>query len=109
MDVIGPVQRQLDAYNAHNLQAFVAEYTDDVRVFRPPAVDPVLSGKAAFAAHYAQNRFTIPTLHASVVNRIVAGHRVVDHERIVGLGEDVVEAIAVYDVVGGRIATVWFF
>jgi hypothetical protein len=88
---------------------FVAEYTDDIQVFRPPAAEPVLSGKQAFAAHYAKNRFTLPNLHAEVVNRIVSGDTVVDHERITGLGEGVVEAVAVYKVSGGLISTVWFF
>lgn len=109
MDITGPVQRQLDAYNAHDLDRFVAEYADDVKVFRPPAVEPVLSGKAAFADHYARNRFTLPGLHADVVNRIVAGNKVVDHERIAGLGDGIVEAIAVYEIDGERIRTVWFF
>jgi hypothetical protein len=109
MSTAGPVQRQLDAYNAHDIERFAAEYTEDVRVFRPPAVEPVLSGKAAFAEHYAKNRFTNPALHATVVNRMVAGNKVVDHERIVGLGAEVVEAIAVYEVEGGLIKTVWFF
>ncbi len=94
---------------AVDLHRFVAEYTDDVRVFRPPAAEPVLSGKAAFAAHYAANRFTLPELHAEVLNRIVSGNKVVDHERITGLEERPVEAIAVYEVIDGRIRTVWFF
>ena len=109
MDITGPVQRQLDAYNAHDLDRFVAEYADDVKVFRPPAAEPVLSGKAAFADHYARNRFTLPGLHADVVNRIVAGNKVVDHERIAGLGDGIVEAIAVYEIDGDRIRTVWFY
>jgi len=109
MNPADPVQRQLDAYNAHDLERFVAEYTDDIQVFRPPAAEPVLSGKQAFAAHYAKNRFTLPNLHAEVVNRIVSGDTVVDHERITGLGEGVVEAVAVYKVSGGLISTVWFF
>ena len=104
-----PVQRQLEAYNAHDLARFVAEYTDDVRVFRPPGTEPVLSGKAALAAHYATNRFNLPKLHAEVVNRIVSGNKVVDHERITGLEEQTVEAIAVYEVIDSRIRTVWFF
>jgi len=104
-----PVQRQLDAYNSHDVERFAAEYAEDVQVFRPPAVAPVLSGKGAFAEHYAKNRFTIPALHATVVNRMVAGNRVVDHERIVGLGAEVVEAIAVYEIEGELIKTVWFF
>jgi hypothetical protein len=106
-----PVQRQLDAYNARDIDRFCAEYADDVRVFIPPALEPVLQGKAAFAAHYAGKRFTNPRLHAEVVNRIVSGRRVVDHERVRGLrdGDEVVEAIAVYDVDGDVIRTVWFF
>jgi hypothetical protein len=104
-----PVQRQLDAYNAHDLERFVAEYSDDVKVFRPPGTDPVLSGKKAFAEHYAQNRFTLPKLHARLVDRIVCGNIVVDHEDITGLSEANLAAVAVYEVVDGRIRTVWFF
>lgn len=109
MNPVDPVQRQLDAYNAHDLDRFVAQYTDDVRVFRPPAAEPTLSGKRAFADHYARNRFTLPDLHAEVVNRMVCGNKVVDHEHITGLEPDVVEAIAVYEVEGGLIRTVWFY
>jgi len=109
MNPADPVQRQLDAYNAHDLERFVAEYTDDVEVFVPPAVEPVLAGKAAFAAHYAAHRFTLPDLHAQVVARMVAGAIVVDHERVTGLTDAVVEAIAVYRIVDGRIRTVWFY
>lgn len=108
-DPEGPVQRQLDAYNAHDLERFVAEYTDDVQVFRPPAAQPVLSGKKAFAEHYARNRFTLPALHARLVNRIVSGNIVVDHEAITGLPEGEKSAVAVYEVAGDRIRTVWFF
>ena len=104
-----PVQRQLDAYNAHDLAAFLAEYTDDVRIFRPPATEPVLSGKAAVGAHYAKNRFNLPDLHAKLVNRIVAGNIVVDHESITGLPDGDRSAVAVYEVIGTRIRTVWFF
>jgi hypothetical protein len=104
-----PVQRQLEAYNARDLGRFVAEYSDDVQVFRPPDSNPVLSGKDAFARHYADNRFTLPRLHAEVLHRIVAGNVVVDHERITGLQEGAVEAIAVYRVDGERIRAVWFY
>jgi len=104
-----PVQRQLDAYNAHDLERFVCEYADDVQVFRPPAKEPILSGKEAFGEHYAKNRFTISNLRARLVNRIVSGNIVVDHEAITGLPEGSRTAVAVYEVVEGRIRTVWFF
>ena len=34
------VQAQLDAYNAHDLDAFVDCFSDDVRLFRMPAATP---------------------------------------------------------------------
>jgi len=104
-----PVQRQLEAYNAHDLDRFTAEYTDDVQVFRPPNKEPVLSGKKAFSEHYRKNRFTLPALHANVVNRIVSRNIVVDHEAVTGLPEGDLAAVAVYEVIEGRIRTVWFF
>lgn len=103
-----PVQRQLDAYNAHDLQRFLAEYHDDVQVFRPPDPRPVLSGKQAFGEHYARHRFHLPDLHARLVGRIVSGRTVVDQEAITGLPGGPSAAVAVYEVVDGRIRTVWF-
>ncbi len=108
-DASTPVQRQLDAYNARDLDRFLAEYADDIQVFRMPAAEPVLSGKKAFGEHYAKNRFNLPNLHARLVNRIVSGNIVVDHEDITGLPEGNLAAVAVYKVVNGRIQTVWFF
>ena len=109
MDAELPVQRQVDAYNAHDLERFVAQYSNDVQVFRPPSTEPVLKGKAAFSAHYAGKRFNLPNLRVTIVNRMVAGNRVVDHERITGLEPGMVEAIAVYEVRDELIQRVWFF
>jgi hypothetical protein len=104
-----PVQRQLDAYNAHDLDRFVAEYSDDVCVFRAPSRDPVFVGKAAFAAHYRANRFNLPSLHADVLGRMIVGNKVIDHERVHGVSPVPFEVAVVYEVVAGSIRTVWFF
>ena len=104
-----PVQIQLEAYNAHDLQRFVAVYGDDIRVFRLPATEPILAGKAAFTDHYAKHRFHLPKLRAEVVHRIVLGNKVIDHERVFGVREQPDEVVAVYEVVDGLIRTVWFF
>ena len=86
------VQRQLDAYNARDLAAFVACYHDDVRVFRPPAPEPAIVGKSALTEFYRTQRFNLPALHAQVVNRIALGSRVIDHERISGVRERMMAA-----------------
>lgn len=102
------VQRQLDAYNARDLERFVSEFSDDVEVFRLPAREPLLSGRQAFASHYAENRFQLPGLHAELVHRMVLGNKVIDHERVSGVRETPYEVVAIYDVIEGRIRTVWF-
>ena len=104
-----PVQRQLDAYNARNLERFLAEYADDVHVYRPPATAPAVVGKHALGEHYARNRFHLPQLHARLINRIVSGDIVVDQEEVTGVPGGVLCAVAVYKVKGGRIEAVWFF
>ncbi len=39
-------QRQLDAYNARDLQRFVAEYTDDVTAWRLGSAEPLVAAAA---------------------------------------------------------------
>ena len=103
------VQRQLIAYNAKDLDAFVAQYADDVREYRPPMREPFLEGRAAFRAYYGDQRFVLPDLHAEIVQRMVVGNKVVDHERIVGIRKSEVEGIALYEVIDGLICNVWFY
>lgn len=103
------VQRQLDACNAKDLQRFVAQYADDCKLYRPPSPEPFLSGRAALAAFYAAQRFNVPTLHAALIGRLVVGNKVIDHERVTGLGDEPIEAALVFEVVGDHIQNVWFY
>ncbi len=109
MSAADAVQRQLDAYNDRDLARFVAEYSDTIRVYRPPASETAIEGKAALAAYYAANRFNLPNLHADLLHRIVLGDRVIDHERVHGVRDEPFEVAAVYRVVEGKIEEAWFF
>jgi hypothetical protein len=102
------VQRQLDAYNARDLEAFVAEYTDDVVAYRLPETAPFLSGKQALTEHYRKNRFNLSALHAELVNRMVFGNKVIDQERVHGVQEEPMEVAAIYEVTSTGISKVWF-
>jgi len=103
------VQRQLDAYNARDLTRFVAEYSDQIRVFRPPTPTAILEGKQAFSDFYATKRFNLPNLHAEILNRMVIGTKVIDHERVLGMGENPQEVAVVYEIDRGFIQCVWLF
>ncbi len=101
-------QRQLDAYNARDLTRFVAEYTDDVEVYRLPGAGPVLQGKQQLAEHYRKNRFNLPDLHAKLVNRMVFGNKVIDQEYVTGVAGSPMEVAAIYEVTPQGISRVWF-
>ena len=109
MDPTALAQEQLEAYNARDLARFLVCYAEDIRVFRMPATAPVLVGKAAFGEFYRTQRFNQAGLHAELLGRIAFGNKVIDHERIVGVGATPLEAAAVYEVKDGLIATVWFY
>lgn len=106
---VAVVQRQVEAYNRRDLEAFAATYREDVQIFRMPSTTPVMSGRSALREFYAGQRFNLPALHAEIVQRIVIGNKVIDHERVTGVGPLPFEAVAVYEVIDGAIATVWFF
>jgi len=107
-DPAGFAQRQLDAYNARDLERFMKEYTDDVQVYVLPGAEPILSGKAAMAAHYRDKRFNLLELHAEVVARMVFGNKVIDQELVTGIPGAPVQAAAIYEVTEQGIAKVWF-
>ena len=107
-DAVKIVQEQLEAYNARDLDRFAATYSEDIRIYRMPATEPSIVGQAQLRETY-RKRFASPNLHAEIVNRIVIGSKVIDHERVVGIKEAPIEAVAVYEVAGGLIRTVWFF
>ena len=108
MTPVEVVQRQLEAYNARDLEAFAATYADGIRIYRMPTADPSISGMEKLRETY-RARFASPGLHAEIVNRIAIGDKVIDHERVVGIKEHAIEAVAVYEVRDGLIQTVWFF
>ena len=107
-DPEGFAQRQLDAYNARDIERFAVEYTEDVVAYRLPGAEPVLVGKTAFAEHYRKNRFVLPGLHAELVNRMVFGNKVIDHERVLGVESGPMEVAAIYEVTPVGISKVWF-
>ena len=102
-------QRQLDAYNARDVDAFLAAYTADCTVRSFPAGTLLMEGRAAMRDRYATQFADHPDLHCELVHRVEHESFVIDHEHVTGLREDeVVHAVAMYEVRDGLIANVWF-
>ncbi len=99
-------QRQLNAYNAKDLEAFCAPYSEDVQVI--DADGQVKSrGMEAFKARYKEMFQRYPELHCQLVKRILLDRFVVDEELITGR-EKPHHGVAIYEIRDGKIATVRF-
>ena len=95
------VARQVDAFNAHDLTAYLACYTDDVVVTTGNG-EVLMEGLEAVRAQYDAWFSQLADLHAVVHERIERGSWVVDDERATATGFDV-EALVAYHVQGDRI------
>lgn len=101
------VQRQVEAYNAGDVQAFADTYADDVELFELGAdPKPFLRGREALIAEYGP-MFTKAKPKAAILHRVVSGAFVTDQERVTA-GSRTVESVAVYQVENGKIRRVWF-
>ena len=102
-------ERQLQAYNARDIDAFVACYAEDVTCYLQGADEPFLSGRAALRTRYGALFEKCPALHARLVQRLSCGNIVMDEEQVSGMRADErVHAIAIYEVLEGLIRRVWF-
>ena len=101
-------QGQLDAYNRQDLDAHCAFYADDIVVADLNGAESV-QDLATYRARYEKMFGEFPENHAALVNRIVIGDTVIDHERVVRKpGAEPFEVAAIYTVRGGKIARVDF-
>lgn len=101
-------QAQLDAYNAQDLDAHCAYFAEDVVV---ATLNGAVSrtGIDAYRAFYEKTFADFPGNKAQLLNRIVVGANVIDHERVDrGNGDPVFEVAAIYTFRGDKIARVDF-
>jgi hypothetical protein len=101
------VDRQLDAFNRHDLEAFLANYAPGAILYDHP--DKVRqSGAAEIRKTYAALFGSNPMLQVTVSSRILQGPFVVDHETVTGIaGAPPSTQIVVYEVWDGKITRLW--
>lgn len=103
------IQRQLDAYNAKDIDAWLRTYHPQAEQFQLHA------GRIAHGHDEMRRRmlvrFAEPNLHAQLLSRMVMGNIVIDHERITRnfeAGPGSVEMLCIYEARDGCIVKATF-
>jgi len=100
------VQRQVNAYNAHDLEAFLRFYADTATLYE-------LSGSLLARGHDEMRKMYAflqhaPGLHVTIADRITIDNKVIDHELVMSEGRKLGEGLAIYFVDDRKISKVYF-
>ena len=101
------VQKQVEAYNRHDLDGFLSFYAADVKLYDFPDKERS-SGLDAMRKTYGKLFADNPDLKVDIPKRIVQGDTVIDQEFVFVNENHRIKAVAIYRVVNGKIAAVWF-
>jgi hypothetical protein len=94
-DVEGPVERQLAAYNAHDIAAFLTCYHDRV-VVEDATGNILMRGIGELRQTYGPLFRDHPDACAEIVHEARVGAYIVQEELVTGLAPDPVRAVAVF-------------
>lgn len=100
------VQRNLDAYNARDIEAFMKDYADDIKLYAYPNTLQT-EGKEAMRKGYENWFDSVPDLSAFIKKRIVIGNKVIDEEQVTANGQ-IFNAVVIYEIENGKISKVTF-
>ncbi len=94
------VQKQLDTYNARDLEGFMSVMSEDVSLVNFEDGSLIAEGFENVKTIYKGLFEASPELHSTLTNRMVLGNQVIDHESITGrMGQkDIIELIVIYEV-----------
>jgi hypothetical protein len=103
----GAVARQIELFNAHDLEGFLGLFAEEVEVSAIPG-PAAPTGKAKLRELYAARFKANPDLHASATSQMVSGDFVIQKEKISGrVGKPALEALVIYQVKAGKIVRMW--
>lgn len=100
------VQEQVEAYNRHDIEAFLKNYSSEIKLYAFPDREMgkgLESMRTTYGKLFADN----PKLKVEIAKRIVQGEYVIDHEQV-STGTRDFSAVAIYRVQGDKIVEVRF-
>jgi len=101
------VQQQLNAFNARDMEGFLAPYSDSVALYTQEG-NLFCKGKDQMRKQYSGFFAKSEGLHCQILNRMVQGNTVIDQEHSTVTGRKPFGGIAVYKIENGKISTVHF-
>ncbi|MDF0716329.1 nuclear transport factor 2 family protein [Muricauda sp. 334s03] len=100
------IQKQVEAFNQRDLDAFISCFTEDVQVQRFPN-NAMYKGNTKLSENYKRFFENVKTSSVEVVNRIVLGNTIADEEITKVDGRDA-RQVAIYQVTNGLISSMTF-
>lgn len=99
--------RQLELYNARDLEAYCALFATDAELVDLPSGKVLAHGLKEVRAVYA-DRFANPRLFCRVHAKMELGDFAIDRETVYGLKDGPLDVVALYEVIAGKIRRVLF-
>ena len=100
------VQKQVEAYNARDIDAFMAAFSNNIQLLNFPN-EQASKGKDQVRAIFEPYFTNTLDLNAAIKNRIVLGNKVIDQEYITENGNHKT-VVAIYEIQNGKISKITF-
>lgn len=108
MDVELLINKQLNSYTSQNMKGLLETYSHSIEFRRLDDNKLLLRGHEEVRNFHLQNTFKRGMISVEIVNRIIIGNYVFDHEIVDGLYDNqLVEAICIYETDRSKICKIW--
>jgi hypothetical protein len=99
------VQANLEAYNAHDIEAFMSYFSEDVTMVNFNDSKQTAKGISEVRAIYEPYFKASPNLNSKILKRTVLDNKVIDHEYITGAqgSKEAFEIVLIYEVENNKI------
>lgn len=100
------VQARMDAYNKHDIHAFLNTYSENIQIFTYPDSPLGKTGKSHIASIF-EPMFKEAAVKVKIHNQITQGNYVINHETVIYKDKGT-KYVSIYEVVNEKIVSVRF-
>lgn len=106
--ILAAIQRQMDAYNAHDAKTFSECFAPEAQLIRHPGI-PQLEGRGEIYTTFAKVFREHKDAKMRILYRAQLGpNTVIEHQEVDGIEKTPVPSMVIYSVRNGVIQAAWF-